>query len=71
MSRLQAVFFDMDGVIIDTERDGHRVSFNAAFEERGIPVVWDVDLYHDLLQIAGGKERMRRYFDQTGFSRPE
>ena len=71
MSALQAVFFDMDGVIVDTEKDGHRVSFNAAFQEVGIPFDWGVDLYHDLLQIAGGKERMRRYFDDRGFSFPE
>lgn len=71
MSALHAVFFDMDGVIVDTERDGHRVSFNAAFQELGIPVVWDVDLYHDLLQIAGGKERMRRYFEDRGLSFPD
>ena len=31
-----------DGVLVETERDGHRVSFNAAFKERGIPHEWDV-----------------------------
>ena len=26
MARIKAIFFDQDGVIIDTERDGHRVA---------------------------------------------
>ena len=66
MGRLQAIFFDQDGVIIDTERDGHRVAFNDAFREFGYEFQWDVDQYHKLLQIAGGKERMRHYFQEEG-----
>ena len=60
---LRGAFFDLDGVIIDTERDGHRVAFNQAFSDFGIPdAVWDQELYHHLLQIGGGKERIRYYF---------
>jgi HAD superfamily hydrolase (TIGR01509 family) len=66
MARIQALFFDVDGTIVDTERDGHRVAFNAAFREFGYDDVWDVDSYHELLQIAGGKERMRRHFERSG-----
>jgi len=33
MGAIKALFFDQDGVIIDTERDGHRVAFNKAFHE--------------------------------------
>ena len=29
----EALFFDCDGVLVDTERDGHRVSFNQTFSE--------------------------------------
>ena len=36
MSRIRAFFFDQDGVIIDTERDGHRVAFNRTFAEFGL-----------------------------------
>ncbi len=59
---LKALFFDMDGVIVDTERDGHRVAFNKTFEDFGLPHSWDPELYHSLLQVAGGKERMRHFF---------
>jgi HAD superfamily hydrolase (TIGR01509 family) len=71
MAEIAALFFDMDGVIIDTERDGHRVAFNAAFGEFGIDVAWGVDYYHELLHVGGGKERLRFFFDATGFSRPD
>lgn len=69
MSPIKAVFFDQDGVIIDTERDGHRVSFNMAFKEFGFTDEWGVDYYHELLQIAGGKERMKHHWKTKGFSR--
>lgn len=64
---LKAVIFDCDGVLADTERDGHRVAFNRAFAKKGYHIEWDVNLYKELLKIAGGKERMRYYFDQTGW----
>ena len=64
---LKAIIFDCDGVLVDTERDGHRVGFNRAFEQFGIDAEWDVPLYGKLLQVAGGKERMRAYFDEFGW----
>jgi HAD superfamily hydrolase (TIGR01509 family) len=70
MSRIKAVFFDQDGVIIDTERDGHRVSFNMTFKEFGFTDEWDVEYYHELLQVGGGKERMKQHWRTRGFSRP-
>jgi HAD superfamily hydrolase (TIGR01509 family) len=66
MGELKAIFFDQDGVIIDTEKDGHRVAFNEAFKAFGYDFEWDVDCYQELLQIAGGKERMRHYFHEEG-----
>lgn len=70
MAQIKAVFFDQDGVIIDTERDGHRVSFNMTFQEFGFTDEWSVDYYHELLQIAGGKERMKHHAQTQGFSKP-
>jgi HAD superfamily hydrolase (TIGR01509 family) len=64
---LKAIIFDCDGVLVDTERDGHRVGFNRAFREFGIDAEWDVALYGKLLQVAGGKERMRAFFDEYGW----
>lgn len=55
---MSALVFDCDGVLADTERDGHRVAFNQLFAERGLPVSWSEDEYGRKLQIAGGKERM-------------
>jgi HAD superfamily hydrolase (TIGR01509 family) len=58
---LQAVIFDVDGTLADTERDGHRAAFNIAFREAGLDWEWDVGLYGELLAVTGGKERMRAY----------
>jgi HAD superfamily hydrolase (TIGR01509 family) len=55
----KALIFDCDGVLAETERDGHRVAFNAMFEEFGLPVRWDEASYARKVQIAGGKERLR------------
>jgi beta-phosphoglucomutase-like phosphatase (HAD superfamily) len=61
---LQAVIFDVDGTLADTERDGHRVAFNLAFREAGLDWEWDVPLYGELLAVTGGKERMKRFIGQ-------
>lgn len=61
MMQLQALIFDVDGTLADTERDGHRIAFNLAFEEAGLPWHWDVRLYGELLAVTGGKERMLHY----------
>jgi HAD superfamily hydrolase (TIGR01509 family) len=61
MSKLQALIFDMDGTMADTERDGHRVAFNRAFAKAGLDWDWSGELYGELLSVSGGKERMRHY----------
>jgi HAD superfamily hydrolase (TIGR01509 family) len=60
---LQALLFDVDGTLADTERDGHRPAFNQAFAEAGLDWNWDVDLYGKLLAVTGGKERIKYYID--------
>ncbi len=55
---MPALIFDCDGVLADTERDGHRVAFNETFAEVGLPVRWSVEEYGVKLKISGGKERM-------------
>lgn len=60
---LKALLFDVDGTLADTERDGHRPAFNAAFREFGLPWEWDEALYGRLLAVTGGKERIRYFVD--------
>ncbi|MDD5364290.1 MAG: HAD family hydrolase [Gallionellaceae bacterium] len=69
---LKALLFDVDGTLADTERDGHRPAFNAAFRDYGLDWDWDVELYGKLLAVTGGKERMRYYVDRfrTDYVRP-
>jgi HAD superfamily hydrolase (TIGR01509 family) len=73
MSELKALLFDVDGTLADTEKDGHRVAFNLAFEKAGLDWNWDEALYGELLAVTGGKERIRYYLDQfnTDFDKPE
>lgn len=62
-----AILFDCDGVLAETERDMHRPSFNEAFKEKGIDCNWDVERYGVLLETGGGKERMKRHWDEVGW----
>jgi len=64
MESLQALIFDVDGTLADTERDGHRLAFNAAFAEAGLPWRWDAALYGELLAVTGGKERIRYFCER-------
>ncbi len=72
MSRLEALIFDVDGTLADTERDGHRVAFNLAFAEAGLDWDWSPELYGKLLSVTGGKERILYYIDRyrSEFSPP-
>ncbi|MDX9994479.1 MAG: HAD family hydrolase [Rhodocyclaceae bacterium] len=68
MTTLQALIFDVDGTLADTERDGHRIAFNLAFADAGLDWQWDEALYGELLAVTGGKERIRFFADRH---RPE
>ena len=61
---LQALIFDVDGTLADTE-SAHRAAFNQAFAEAGMGWVWDEALYTRLLDVSGGKERMLHYWRQV------
>ncbi len=69
---LQALLFDVDGTLADTERDGHRVAFNLAFQEARLGWDWSVELYGQLLAVTGGKERIKYYLENvnTQFTPP-
>ena len=49
---MPALIFDCDGVLADTERDGHRPAFNQTFAEVGLPVEWSDEEYGEKLKIA-------------------
>jgi HAD superfamily hydrolase (TIGR01509 family) len=61
MASLQGLIFDVDGTIANTERDGHRIAFNEAFREAKLDWYWSEELYGELLDIAGGQERIIHY----------
>ena len=63
-NKLQALIFDVDGTLADTER-AHMTAFNHAFKEMGMDWVWDEALYTELLNISGGKERILHYWKQV------
>lgn len=56
---MPALIFDCDGVLADTEQDGHLRAFNETFEYFGLPVRWSVEDYAEKVRIGGGKERLR------------
>jgi len=60
---LEALIFDVDGTLANTEKDGHLRAFNIAFEQMGLDWYWSNDLYHQLLSVTGGKERIKFYLD--------
>ncbi|NJR69183.1 MAG: HAD-IA family hydrolase [Synechococcales cyanobacterium CRU_2_2] len=61
MSLLQAIIFDVDGTLADNERDGHRIAFNQTFSAAGLDWIWSERDYGKLVEIGGGKERIRHY----------
>lgn len=72
MSELQALIFDVDGTLAETERDAHRVAFNETFAQYHLDWDWSVELYGELLTVTGGKERIQFYLDRyrQDYSRP-
>jgi len=60
------VIFDVDGTLVDSERHGHRVAFNLAFEALDLPWRWDEDTYGRLLRVTGGQRRLDGYLEGQG-----
>ncbi|WP_269622912.1 HAD-IA family hydrolase [Prochlorococcus marinus] len=61
MHLLKSVFWDLDGTIAETEISGHRIAFNKAFKDNSLNWFWDEKIYVDLLEIGGGKNRIKYY----------
>ena len=67
----QALLWDVDGTLAETELDGHRCAFNRAFAEAGLPWHWDVELYQRLVRISGGRERIRAFLSEVEGTPPD
>jgi HAD superfamily hydrolase (TIGR01509 family) len=72
---LQALLFDVDGTLADTEPQGHLPAYNEAFRELGLNWRWSPELYRELLLLPGGQERiieyLRKYDPTLGDHRAE
>ena len=66
----EALLWDVDGTLAETELQGHRRAFNRAFAEAGLPWRWDPSLYLQLLAISGGRERLRHFLTQMAGEPP-
>lgn len=62
MAELRALIFDVDGTLAETEF-GHLRAFNLTFSDHGLAWEWSDELYGKLLEITGGKERLRHYIN--------
>lgn len=58
--RLKAIIFDVDGTLAETE-EAHRTAFNTAFAEAGRDWHWSAEDYRELLNVTGGRERIRHF----------
>jgi HAD superfamily hydrolase (TIGR01509 family) len=63
----RALIFDCDGVLADTERDGHLVAFNQMWREQNVNWQWTLDQYAVKLKIGGGKERIASLANDSDF----
>lgn len=61
---LKALIFDVDGTLAETETL-HLKAMNASFAAEGLKIRWHAALYRQLLQIPGGRNRLRRFLGET------
>ena len=61
-ARVEALIFDVDGTLADTE-EAHRQAFNQAFCAFGLDWDWTPQRYRDLLRVTGGKERIASHLE--------
>ena len=64
MPYLQAVYWDLDGTIANTELEAHLPAFNNSFKDLSLDWHWDKKTYLDLLKINGGKNRISFFAKQ-------
>ena len=55
----EAIIFDVDGTIANSERWGHLPACNEAFKILSLPLEWDWPIFKELLAIPGNANRLR------------
>ena len=65
MAYLQAVYWDLDGTIANTELEAHLPAFNKSFKDLKLDWYWDKKTYLDLLKINGGRNRIAFFAKQN------
>jgi HAD superfamily hydrolase (TIGR01509 family) len=68
---LAGLLWDVDGTLAETELHGHRLAFNAALAEAGLPWQWDIATYLQLLAVGGGRERLAFFLSEAEGTRPD
>ncbi len=63
---LQALLFDVDGTVADTETCGHLPAYNQAFAALGESIHWSIAEYQVLLQQSSGLQRLIHYAQTQG-----
>ncbi len=63
ITEAKCLIFDFDGTLAETE-EAHREAFNSAFSEKKLKWYWNKFVYKKLLQVAGGKERIKAYNEE-------
>ena len=58
--KCKGIIFDVDGTLAETE-ELHRAAFNSTFKKNFIDWFWSPEIYRELLNISGGKERLMHY----------
>jgi HAD superfamily hydrolase (TIGR01509 family) len=69
IARADALIFDVDGTLAETE-EVHRQAFNDAFAQARLDWRWCRTVYRELLRVAGGKERIRAFDDMRPAGAP-
>lgn len=64
-TRLKAILFGGIGTLAETS-ELQRQAFNAAFKAAGVDWHWDIEIYSQLLSVAGGYKRIRDYGQRVG-----
>lgn len=64
MTTLQALIFDVDGTLADTEQHGHLPACNDAFAQLGYSIRWSWDEFKAMLPVQGNALRMRHTLER-------